>query len=206
MKRLQGFSLLFLALFLFQGSLRAFSEVSVISRSEAPQASPQLENSPAGNNDQGMIDRLVENKEKASDHYKALNQINPMSEVPFGNQASDNLPEKLKWLKPVLENKTVIERAKKIVSVVYDPEVQKSGRAIADNPNLKWLYVGLGVVFVSYFLLKRRVLAATDRMMVRALLRLTMFVVFLLSLFTVSYGILGQPLIGMLMALKTILV
>jgi hypothetical protein len=87
------------------------------------------------------------------------------------------------------------EQAQKAVALIQDPAWQKNAQAVVNSPNLKWLYAGLLIVTVLYILLKRRVLAATDRWWAQILLRLGLAVVYFLGLFVASYLVLGQPVI-----------
>lgn len=114
----------------------------------------------------------------------------------------DRVPRQLQWLRPILDNQKVMSRAQRLIALIENPAFQANSRKIVDNPNLKWLYVGLGIVFVSYLLLKRRVLAATDRWLIRGMLRLASMAVFFVGIFVVSYAVLGQPLVYIVWAVK----
>lgn len=154
--------------------------------------------------DRHDLQELEHAKQQMADQVNSLNQLNPLSNdnalTPGGQVRLDpsKLPPQLQFLAPVLANEHVMKRTQAIATLSQDPKFKKSAEAIVANENLKWMYVGFVVVFVLYLLIKSRVLAATDRFLVRLILRLALVPVFFGGIFLVAYGVLGQPVVDVL--------
>lgn len=82
----------------------------------------------------------------------------------------------------------------------HEPEFQKAAVEIQKNQNLKWMYLGLLFYFGACIVIRRWWLAATDRFLMRLVLRAGLSLVFMGGSFLVSYVVLGQPLLVVLMA------
>ena len=155
--------------------------------------------------DQKELQELVDAKKKMGDQYNSLNQFNPLSNTKMGSAEAQALPPQLKFLQTLMSNKAFMDRVMKMSSLMTQEGLQADAKTLVGNPNLKFMYGSFGVVFVLYFLLKRRVMAATDRLWLRMALRLGMAGIFFLSLFLVAYGFLGQPLVRVILALKSVM-
>ena len=155
--------------------------------------------------DQKELQDLIDSKKKMGDQYNSLNQFNPLSNTKMGSAEAQALPPQLKFLQTLMSNKAFMDRVMKMSSLMTQEGLQADAKTLVGNPDLKFMYGGFGVVFVLYFLLKRRVMAATDRLWLRMLLRLGMAGIFFLSLFLVAYGFLGQPLVRVILALKSVM-
>lgn len=108
------------------------------------------------------------------------------------------IPPQLQW---VLKHPAVAVRAEKLVQLMQEPKFQNNAMAVVYSPNLKWLYVGLGLVLMIYVIVSRRALAATDRLWLRVVLRLVLSPVLFGSMLLVGYAVLRQPFIEMIWAI-----
>lgn len=155
---------------------------------------------------------LEQQKQKALEQVNTLNQLNPLNPAavtnnPIAGGATgeagkidvSKLPPQLQWVVPMLQNEQVQKKSRAFVGIAQDSAFQKNADLIMKNPNLNWMFGGFVVVFVLYLLIKSRVLAASDRFLVRMMLRLVLVPVLFGGLFLVAYGVLGQPIIEVMM-------
>lgn len=161
---------------------------------------------------------LIEQQKRMADQYGKLNAMNPMSvdstsggtglfafdasKIDFSQLDPNNLPEKLRWIVPWLKKPAIGDRVKKLATIFATPEMQQASKELAQNKRRNWLFPLFLAYAAVYWLLKRWVLAATDRFLVRVFLRLVLWFVFLTGQFLITYTILGQPLIKVLLAFK----
>jgi hypothetical protein len=153
--------------------------------------------------EQKELDKLVEDKQKFADQINTVNQMNPLLDTASGLQLNidaSKLPKQAQWIVPILNDPKVQKSARKFVVLAQNPSFAKNSQKIVQNENLNWLYGGLVAAFVVYFLLKRKVLAATDRWWMRLILRLCLVPVFFGLQALVAYAVLGQPIVELFLS------
>lgn len=178
-----------------------------LARAQTPAANPPPANPAKMNSefDDPDLKELEREKQKALEQVNTLNQLNPLNTggVPLAGGATgeagkidtSKLPPQLKWVVPLLQNDQIQKRSRAFVAVAQDAAFQKNADLIMKNPNLNWMFGGYVIVFVMYLIVKSRVLAASDRFLVRLMLRLALVPVLFGGLFLVAYGVLGQPIV-----------
>ena len=150
--------------------------------------------------DQGA--QVSQEQKDIEELQQARQEQQAMPELRFD---PSKIPAQLQWIVPHLEKPEVQARARAVFQLTQDSTMQAHMTSVSKNPNLKWMYVGFAVVTFLFMLLRSRVLAATDRWYMRLFLRLLLTPVLMGGLLLVSYGVLGQSLVELSLALFKVL-
>ena len=116
-----------------------------------------------------------------------------MGQMQVDDKGNIMLPPAAEKMKELMSHPLIGPRLMKMGKAASDPEFTKAAMSITKNPRLKWMYGILLVYIIAYMLLKRRLLAATDRFLPRLMIRMALFGFFFLGYFLIGYGILGEP-------------
>ncbi len=175
------------------------------------QQQQQQQGNSAGGNEDAEVNELEAAQKKMMDQYGALNAVNPMSADsssggtgvfaarrnqagPQDDQLTAFQARASEWMsKPWFR-----EFSEGMQKKTADPQFVKAVSELTKNKSMRWMYAGIVIWTLVCWFLKRRVLAATDRLLPRLMLRAGMYCVYLGGYFLVSYTILGPPLVTVL--------
>lgn len=126
----------------------------------------------------------------------------------FENAEPARIPESLAQLRRVDEfvkssalGPAIARLQQKTLGVILQPQFLKDAQALQKNPRRNWVVPGVLLFYLLYWRLKKRVMVASDRIVVLALLHPPLWAIFWGGLFLVVYLILGQPFLNIMIAL-----
>ena len=147
--------------------------------------------------DQNGVDELIENRKKVLQQVEGLNQLNPLSNksVSIENMPTElnvqTLPPGFQKIAPILKS----EYVQRVIKKLQNPKLVALMPSLIGHPQLKALGIALFVLFLFFRMIKKRVLAATDRLIPRIFARLSLTLLFSVIYLTVMVLVLGEPFV-----------
>lgn len=149
------------------------------------------------------IEDLMKRQKRMQEQVEQLNKMNPLATDVKATAPVDvsKLPKNAQWLGEFMNKPSVRARAQNMAALAGDAEFGESIKSIGTNPNVKYLSVASLAIIVLFFFIKRRALAATDRLLLKLVIRLSVFALFVSSLLLASYMMLGKPFVTVVVKL-----
>ncbi|HRK01857.1 MAG TPA: hypothetical protein PLH57_04275 [Oligoflexia bacterium] len=158
-----------------------------------------------GSSEQELVGELQSAREAAKAKVEQLNQLNPLVKPPEQEmQTTDEAiaPGVAGSVQTAIENSPQLKaRVLALVEATRSERFVRASHAIINSPNLRWFY---GFVIASFFIfiwIRRRVLAGTDRFLVRIFLKAGFGGLFVVALVALAFACFGQAAFDVLSVL-----